>query len=112
MLSGQGFQTQELSTHLFPPSLHPCPQVKWVDTHSRIHWEECRGSLDQVLFSNSLGTVVDWGHYGIAIHVCSRVKCSEPQSLRDQMSELNFPKIIKSPYNISIFWKGKVLAPP
>ncbi|KAF6280971.1 hypothetical protein mRhiFer1_009333 [Rhinolophus ferrumequinum] len=28
------------------------------------------------------------------------------------MSELNFPKIIKSPYNISIFKKDKVLAPP
>lgn len=65
-----------------------------------------------MLSSNSLDTVVDWGPYGIAIHVCSRVKCSEPHSLRDQMSELNFPKIIKSPYNISIFWKDKVLAPP
>lgn len=86
MLSGKGLQTQELYTHSFPPSLHPC-QDNWVDAHFRIHWEECRGSLDRVLFNNSHGTVVDWGPYGIAVCVYSRSKCSDPQSLREQIQE-------------------------
>lgn len=59
MISGKGFQTQELNTHSFLPPLHPCPQNNWIDTHSRIHWEECRGNLDRMLFTNSHGTVVD-----------------------------------------------------
>lgn len=32
MRSSKGFQPQELSTHLFPPSLQPCPQDKWINT--------------------------------------------------------------------------------
>lgn len=48
----------------------------------------------------------------MAIHACSQKKCSEPQSLKEQMLEENFPKVIKSPYNISIFWIDKALAPP
>lgn len=59
-ISGKGIQTEGLSTHLLPPCIHPCPQDKWVDTLSRIHWEECRGSLDRVLTRTSLGTVVDF----------------------------------------------------
>lgn len=65
-----------------------------------------------MLFNNSHGTVVDWGPSGITFRVCSRLKCSDPQSLREQLLSRGFPKIIKSPFNISIFWKDKVLAPP
>lgn len=112
MLSGKGFQTEGLSTHLYPPPISTCPQEKWAANSSRIHWEECRGSFDRVLARNSIGTLVDWGPFGIAMHTCSSGRCSEPQSLKDKLVLGRFPKIVKFPYDLSIYWIDKVLAPP
>lgn len=80
-------------------SFPPCSQNNnWVDAQSHIHWEECRGSLDWVLFNNSPGTVVDWGPHGAAIH-------------RWQTLD-SFPQAIRSPFHISTSWKDRALAPP
>lgn len=111
-ISGKGIQTEGLTNHLLPPCIHPCPQDKWVDTLSRIHWEECRGSLDRVLTRTSLGTAVDWGPFGITTCTCSQGRCSDPQCLRDKLVLGDFPKIIRSPFDVSIHWIDKVLAPP
>lgn len=106
MISATGFQKQLINTHEFPPPLHPCPRNNnLTDAHSRIHWEECQGILGQILLNNSYGTIIDWRPYGAAVHVCSRIKCSDPQVLGQLLHKHQFPQrmVVASPFNISLF---------
>lgn len=43
---------------------------------------------------------------------CSQGRCSDPQCLKDKLVLGDFPKIVRSPFDLSIRWIDKVLAPP
>lgn len=113
MISSKGFVTQQLSTHSFPPPIPTCPLINhWDRYQSRIHWDECRGTIDRIIINNTLETIVDWGPFGLALQICRNKVCAEPRQLKDQIIGGNFFQIIEHLFNISILWKEKVLAPP
>lgn len=113
MISGKGFLKQQLSTHSFPPLIPSCLQNSdIINNQSRVHWKECQGTMDCILFNNNYGTVIDWGLYGASINSCSRLMCTGHRSLSDLLSGDGYPRIVKSTYNVPISWRDRALAPP
>ncbi|KAM5251192.1 endogenous retrovirus group K member 25 Env polyprotein-like [Hipposideros larvatus] len=94
MISSKGFVTQQSSTHSFPPSIPTCPLINhWDKNQSRIHWDECRGTIDRIIINNTLETIIDWGPFGPALQVCNIKECSELRQLKDQIIGNNLPRI-------------------